>query len=285
MENLLSKFLNVGLLPHLENNERFGFVESATEEVSKKLAKNRVNLIRFTLAALNPNVSAEEHPAIRETDEILRKYWKTISVNVPDAPRQIWRAIIWEALNRQAKDDLSATVVWLTAASLFEHTALDAAERQMLSDFLLSLSDKAERRAGADWQKSQAPKDSPAAETPAANFDNVKVGTVITEKFQEDLMKACGPNDVEGNALKEANRYWANNNASWSADFAKIASQAIGKRIDGSSAALAGAIKSELQKFSAEIERSLAQSNRSAKSVKDGERLRDELLWWRSTLR
>ncbi len=73
MDNLLSKFLNVGLLPHLENNERFGYVEAATEEVNKKLSKNRVNLIRYTLTALNPNVS-EAHPVILETDEALRKY-------------------------------------------------------------------------------------------------------------------------------------------------------------------------------------------------------------------
>jgi hypothetical protein len=285
MDNLLSKFLNVGLLPHLDTNERLAYVESAIDEVNKKLSKNRVNLIRYTLTALNPDVS-EEQSVIRETDEALRKYWKTIRVNIPDSPRQILRAIIWEALNRQSKDDTAAVIIWLTASSLLQHIALDSNERDLITEFLLSLRDKTERRAVAEWQKPQLAK--PALESLSADFDGIEVPTVIDATFAKDIIKACGPNDIDGSAIPGANPNLpssnANTNASWAEQFADQMTKAIGKRIDNSSASLAQALQTELKVFTEGLEKHLSGLSQNVFNGKNTESLRGDLLWWRQAL-
>jgi hypothetical protein len=273
MDNLLSKYLNVGLLPHLETNERFTYVESATEDINKRLSKNRGNLIRYTLTALNPNVS-EEQPVIRETDEALRKYWKTIRVNVSDAPRQIWRAIIWEALNRQSKDHTAAAIIWLTASSLIQLINLDSNECELLTEFLLSLRDKTEQHAVGKWQKPQSAK--LTLESLRLDLEAITVGSVINDEFEQDIVKACGPSDVEGNSITGANPNLpstnAANNAKWADEFATRMAAAIGKRIDGSSGELIQTIQTELDKLLSTLSQDGTDS------------LRSDLLWWRQAL-
>lgn len=198
------------MLPHLESNERFEYVVSATEDVNKKLSKSRINLIRYTLTALNPNVS-EDQPVILETNEALRKHWKTIRVNIPDVPRQICRAIIWEALNRQSKDDTAAAIIWLTAGSLLQHLALDADERELLTEFLLSLRDKMEQRAVADWQNTQLT--TSAIEIPQQDLSRIKAAPGNNDSLNEGLIKACGPNDADVNVIDGANPYSPSTNA------------------------------------------------------------------------
>lgn len=281
MENLLSKFLDAGLLPHLTSNESYEFVVSAIKEIDKSLTKNQANLVPFTLAALNPNVS-QELPAVNETNEALRKFWKTISNNIPDAPRQIWRAIMWGALEQQTQETTAATIIWLTAGSLFQYLPLDNSERQVLEPFLCSLRDKTERQAAAEWQK---PNNTDVPEALSLALGDLEDGTVDNDDFQEELIKACGPQGRHGTALKNANQQWPGNNTyQWSEGFAKIAAQAIGSRIDESHSSLATFLKTELATFAEEISQTMAQLTHTAYQTGVTERLREELLWWRQTL-
>lgn len=281
MENLLNKFLDAGLLPYLDSDERFKFVESTIEEIGKKLAKNRINLVRYTLTALHPNIS-EELSAIRETDEILKKHWRTIRVNIPDAPRQIWRAIIWESLNRQSKDVTSAAVIWLTASSLITHLTIDPNEREVLMEFLISLRDKVEKKANEEWEKPHQI----ASDSEQFNFtaEEVPVYTAVTDKFEKDLQKACGPNDATNTAIAGANAEWPTGNAVWAAAFAKLGAKAVGDRIDKSALQLRDSIVAELGKLAEETRQSFLQLDENLAGGITAERLRDDLLWWRQTL-
>ena len=281
MENLLSRFLNAGLLPHLNTDERFKFVEATIEEISKKLAKNRINLVRFTLTALHPDIS-DKLPAIREIDVVLAKFWKTIRVNIPDAPRQIWRAIIWEALNKQSKDITSAAIIWLTSSSVINHLTIDPNEREVITEFLISLRDKVEKKAVGEWGKPEQITNN--GKTFNYEPDKMTVYTAITDKLEKDLLKACGPTDTAGTAIAGANPHWTENQATWAAQFAKLASKAIGDRIDKSAVNVNDSVKDELNKLSEELKQSISSINENIFHGITAERLRDDLLWWRQTL-
>lgn len=281
MEKLLTKFLEVGLLSHLENNEQFAYIESAIYEVNKILAKNRMNLIAYTLTALQPDVSKDD-PVIMEVDQALKKHWKTVQNNISDEPRQIWRTIIWEALNHQAKDTTSAAVIWLTAASLFPHCELDPNERTVITEFLLSLRNKVEQEALSLWY--QANQDIPQK----LNFDFVltkpEIKNAIDSGFKPDLVKAAGPTDAAGTALEGANPNWATSNQPWSDAFADRASKAIGKRINASAINLRDDLYSQLEESLNGLKEEISRFSENLVVEQTNRNIRNELLWWRQTL-
>ncbi len=182
-----------------------------------------------------------------------------------DTPRQIWRAIIWEALNRQSKDDTAAAIIWLTASSLIQHIALDSNERELLMEFLLSLRDKTERRAVAEWEKPQLGKST--LESLRSEFGEINVATAINEAFKQDIIKACGPNDVDDNPINGANPNLPSSNtltnAGWAEEFAERMARAVGSRIDSSRKGLADTLRTELKAFAEELETLLSELNHS----------------------
>jgi hypothetical protein len=233
------------------------------------------------LTALYPDIS-DELSAIREIDEVLKNKWKTIRVNVPDAPRQIWKAIIWEALNRQSKDVTSAAVIWLTASSLINYLTIDPNERTLLMEFLISLRDKVEQKVTGEWEKS----DHTVSDSEFFNYkpEEIIVYTAKTEKFEKDLLKACGPTDPAGTAIAGANSVWPSSQAPWAAEFAKIVTKAVGERIDKSAIDLKDSITAELNRLAEELKQGLVHINENVMGGVQAERLRDDLLWWRQTL-
>lgn len=282
MEKLLTKFLDVGLLPHLANNEQVAFIESAIADVAKKLAKSRVHLITYTLVALHPDIS-KENSLIREVDEALKKHWKTIQNNISDEPRQIWRTIIWGALNQQAKDVTSAAVIWFTASSLLPYAELDANEYTVISEFLFSLRDKVETETVRLWNQSNQSN----AGNPDLNFtlDKPEVKSVIDAAFKQELIKATGPNDKSGTALEGANQYSPASQLNyWSDTFAEQSAKAIGKRINSSAVNLTNDLYSQLGEFVEELKNSISQLSENLISENTYRQIRNELLWWRQTL-
>lgn len=282
MEKLLNKFLDAGLLSHLANNEQVAFIESAIIDVAKKLAKNRMNLITYTLVALHPDIS-KENSLIKEVDEVLKKYWKTIQNNISDEPRQIWRTIIWGALNQQAKDVTSAAIIWFTASSLLPCIELDANEYSVISEILFSLRDKVETETVSLWSQSNQSKSG----NPNLTFtlEKPEVKSAIDAAFKQDLMKAAGPNDKSGTALQGANQYSPASQLNyWSDTFAEQAAKAIGKRINSSAVNITNDLYSQLGEFIDELKTNLSQLNESLISENSNRQIRNELLWWRQTL-
>lgn len=281
MEKLLTKFLEVNLLPQLETNEQFSHIESAIGEINRILAKNRMNLIGYTLAALQSDVSKDD-AVIKEVDQALKKHWKTVQNNISDEPRQIWRTIIWEALNLQAKDTVSSAVIWLTAASYFPHSELDPNERRVITEFLLFLRNKVETEAKTLWyQPNQA-----EPQNLELNFSLKKpeIKNAIDGAFKQDLVKAAGPNDASGSSLEGANPNWANADHVWSDAFAERASKAIGKRIITSAINLRDDLYSQLEESLNELNDELSQFSQKVLTQQTHRNLRNELLWWRQTL-
>ncbi len=102
-----------------DDEQKFGFLQTAAKDLGTKLQKNKADVVRFALSGLNPEVPPTDS-SLADAETLLTKNWKTLRNKYPDAPRQLLRAVILEAVSRQCENDAAvAAAVWLTGASLF----------------------------------------------------------------------------------------------------------------------------------------------------------------------
>jgi hypothetical protein len=264
MENLLQVFLDAGLLKGIEDNEQFKYLKAAAQDLFAKAAKNRVELIPFTLIALDPEVP-EDEPLLERVESAIKKHWQPFKNKFPSRPVQILRAVILEALRlKTAKDDTAAAIVWLTGANYYHHKTYPTGEEAFLKDYLRGLAKRLEEKSEAHWVVS---KSFSGADDSATAFS---LQDVSQEQLQGRLLNASSPTqDSQGNAIKGSNTHLPSEGGVWAADFSRIAAAGIAKSINDNNTQIKNGIKDVIQ----EIVTSIAVLNR-----------RYDLLWWRHSL-
>lgn len=134
MAGLLTDLLAAGLIEKLDgDDERFAKMERAAEAVAQELVAHPPDLIRATLAGLDPNVPADD-PAIAQARKALVSEWKSMGSVYPSPPVGLFRAILLEACS-QAAERNNAAILWLTAADTLPWMRLgreEPAVRRML---------------------------------------------------------------------------------------------------------------------------------------------------------
>lgn len=291
MDNLLDKFLSAGLLHEIgDDDQKLNFLSLAAKDLSGKLQKNKIDAVRFTLSGLDPEISLDD-PSLGEAEAALTKHWKTLRHKFQDPPRQLLRAILLDAVNRRCDNNTTASMVWLTGASVFPHLNVSHNERQLLTEFLISLRDKTEETAMQKWELLDDSSISISDQLPFT-LDQIVPGKSPIKYLEENLLKAAGTQDKTGAALENANPYYANAvTYQWTAEFATRASKTIAAVIDSVNAKTVEGVQEKLGEFKSNYEENIAALFESLQTVIEGiasgrtaEAMRGELLWWRQTL-
>ena len=291
MNNLLEKFLSAGLLHEIgDDDQKLNYLEAAAKDLSGKLQKNQIDVVRFTLSGLDPEVSLED-PSLAEAEAALAKHWKTLRHKFQDSPRQLLRAILLDAVNRRCANDTTAATVWLSGASIFPHLNVSHNERQLLAEFLISLRDKAEETATEAWELQDDSLIS-IPDQPTFALNPIVPIKASTKYLEEHLQKAAGTHDKAGTALENANPYYPNAATyQWTAEFASKSSKAITALMDSVNAKTVEAIQESLDEFKSNYEEGIGLLFESLQKIiygltssRKAEAMRGELLWWKQTL-
>lgn len=118
MTDLLTDLLNAGLIDKLDgNDDRFTKMEKATEAVAQELRDQPPLLIRAILAALDPDIPADDL-ALVQAEQALINEWKSMRSVHTDRPVNLLRAILLAACKLAAEDGDNAAILWLTATDM-----------------------------------------------------------------------------------------------------------------------------------------------------------------------
>ena len=289
MQSMLQSFLDAGMLNMVEEDEKLKHLQDTAQDLAAKPPKTRIDVIHYTLVALDPEASPQE-PIFEKIETALKKHWQTFKVKFPDMPRQLLRAIIFEALRiRGEKDVATAAIIWWTGANYLPYANLGR-ERDICREFLMHMGNIAEEQATAEWTSSYeyTPPTISAFEIKL----NIKPPVIDEDALTKHLAAASGPNDEAGNETgPDPNPYLPNSPGPWVKKFAPRAATGISEVINNSYATLfkeiVGAIKQagkDLNESSIAINTAVQNAiNQVAQSAEANER-RSQLLWWRQTL-
>lgn len=289
MQNMLQSFLDAGMLNMVEEDEKLKHLQDTAQDLAAKPPKTRTDVINYTLVALDPEASPQE-PVFGKVETALKKQWQTFRVKFPDMPRQLLRAIIFEALRiRGEKDVATAAIIWWTGANYLPYANLGR-ETDVCRSFLMHMGDIAEKQATAEWTSSY--EYTPPAISPIEVNLNIRPPAIDKATLTKHLAAASGPNDATGSETgPDPNPQWPNSPMPWAKKFAPRAATGISEVINNSYAALFNELSAAIKQAGDDLNQSSTAINiavqnainQVAQGAEVSER-RSQLLWWRQTL-
>lgn len=287
-KSLLHDFLELGLLDIAADDEKFEYLQKTSQEISKKLAKKKIDIIGHVLVALDPHV-APDNPILLETEAALIKHWSTFRNKFRDIPRQMLRPIIFEALRYVGESDPAcASIIWLSGGSYLPHANIGK-EKGLCTNFIVRMGQSAESKAAEEWAGLSV---YPGISLPSLSLklDGVSKVVVDEAKLAAHMGAAAGPNS-SGPIGENPNQYWPSQNAAWLAKFAERGAKGLSEVISDSVNALPitinkslSGLNTELGEFVSAMNAAITEAvNHSIKSSMVDQR-RNRLLWWKETL-
>ena len=283
---MLQQFLDAELLGIGDEVEKFGFLEKAVPTIVKSLKENREKLVSFTLVALDAD-ALDTEPAFVEVEAAVKEHWKTLRSKFKEVPRQIFRAVILEALEQLAKEDeVASAIIWLTGSSFLLYGSIEERALPLCRGLLGQLGDKLEEQAVAVWalETSTKPLKLPALNVKLPDAKAVKVNV---DEVTKGMAAAVGPQDQHGTPLNSPNPHWPNQFQAWAYQFAPRAALAVAGAVDKASKeilASLGTLEEGLSKYGAAINTSVQKAVDSAVSGVIAQQRRAGLMWWKETL-
>src|SRR5262245_4555751 len=117
-DTILQRFLDQGLLDIGDDDEKLKHLQKASHDLMQRLQRKRFTAISTTLAALDPEIASDD-PILVDAESLLKKYWTTVRNRYSGVPRQLLRAILFDALQSAGRADTSvAAMIWLTGSSI-----------------------------------------------------------------------------------------------------------------------------------------------------------------------
>lgn len=193
MTKVLIAFLNAGLIEKVDgDDERLKKMERAATSLAKALQAEPPQLVGTILAALDPEVSAND-PAILRADGALAAEWAALRSIHPSPPINLLRAILLDACS-QVKADQHAAILWLTGADTLPLVHLGR-EEPIVRDVLATLAKRTEAHALLSTTSAQRVPPTPQTphvvppKSPAAT----SVRKVNLSALQQSIAAATGP--------------------------------------------------------------------------------------------
>lgn len=138
MDSMLQKFLDAGMLDIDNDDTQYNYLLETSQELANTLEENIREVIPFTLVALDPDCIPSD-PVFDRIEEVLKTRWKLLRRRFADRPRQIYRAIAFEALNIAGeKHEKIFPLIWLTGSSYLPFTRLNG-ELEICREFFSEL--------------------------------------------------------------------------------------------------------------------------------------------------
>ena len=102
-QSLLQRFFDASLIPSETNDERLKHYQAAAADLAKRFGESPREAVSASRVAIDPNCSTTD-PWFSMVQDAVKVHWKTFLVKNYDAPRQICRAILLEALSKAAEE-------------------------------------------------------------------------------------------------------------------------------------------------------------------------------------
>lgn len=275
---MLQQFLDANLLP-ISDEGYFEKLKKTAEEIAKKLTKSKVKVLSYTLAALDPEVPAD-NPDVVEVKELITKNWSTFSTNSKDTPVTFIRAVMLEALQTISKETDSACLIWLTGRNIQQQFKLTGKEKDLVTDFLLSLGIQVEKKAIENWS---LPSESKLQKL-SIEITEFTGATIDRATFQKLFIWASGPQDEQGIIpIKDPNPHWPNSGASWSYQFAPKAATVIAQEVNKAFKEQSKEITTNQIQIQEAVNKLLAQTHSEILERNGLLQMRTQLLWWKES--
>ncbi|WKD85192.1 hypothetical protein KCTC32516_00532 [Polaribacter huanghezhanensis] len=279
-DNFLQSTLKSGLFDIGDSDERLKWLQQSVATLVKYLQKNYSLLPRYSLVALDPNISDKE-PILNDVEEIVTKYWTALRGKYPDMPRNIHRGVILNALMQIGSEDpVAARIIYLTSANFYPYTKLGK-EKDIVHTLLTELGEMAESHAIEEWSLIE---EEPKLKLGALKINDLKFGSakIDKENLNAGMLKAI-KNEPNGHGSNHGG------NSAWGPHFAATSSNAIASSIDSALSELnksvaPATLEDPINKFFTSFKKSLDESLKASfASILAVER-RSKLLWWKETL-
>jgi len=268
MQTILTGFLNAGLLPIGEDDEKLKLLEAAAVDLAKGIKATPPLVHRFTLVALDDRVPSSDPVYERTADAVLDK-WATITNKVGSSPVNVYRAVLLRAIQLASLENAAISfAVTLVARNLREAPAGTAKAVEVVVSMLRAFDAICE----AELEKIWVVTTDLSMPKPSSKPKKLTVGK---EGLSAAMSRAVGPNDKGAKPIAGANPHWPNAGEPWAHEF-------VERAVDGIAAAIENVFKSY-------IEESLATMREALQAVMpslEGMAARDakaELLWIRAS--
>jgi hypothetical protein len=276
--SILQRFLDHGLLNIGEDDDRFDRLQKAAADLERRILSAPERIIPYTIVALDPDVPTDD-PVFAEVHTAIVGHWNTYRSRFADSPRQLYRAVLLEALaSATTKDDAAAGAFALTAANVIPRVAA-ATEAEVWEAIISDARRAVETRAASEWTGDYA---TPTFELPAIEITSPKVGKISTKKLSQALRAAAGPTG-EG----EQNPHWPSNPNPWADEFGPRAAAAIAHALNDVLSDVAEAAGKTGEHFAAAADgfaEALRTGFESLARAAAGAARRTQLLWWKEAL-
>ncbi|MEX2475683.1 GTPase-associated system all-helical protein GASH [Marinobacter sp.] len=287
---MLQDLLNCGLVDIGSEDSRFAKMESAAGRLSKQIEESPSLLITAALIALDENVG-EDDPFFERVESLVIEEWNTLRNTHVNRPRELLRSITVSALVTATNENPErSAIVWNTAASRLSHdqTSLGKAADLLTQCFKKVFSTaeiEALRRAGmlelAPTKRRSRKSTGSAPEAPKLS------GSIKTEELKQDVARAVGPQNQEGQGLDDPNPQWPNQGQPWSYQFTPRMTEALVKAVNLGTSRLAKSIAAEIATHITAIEQHLQKQLGQVESLQSklaeaeiAGRMRLDVLWW-----
>lgn len=280
-DNFLQVTLKSGLFDIGDSDERLKWLQLSVTALVKFLKKNYSLLSKYSLVALDPNISDKE-PILNDVEEIVTKYWTALRGKYPDMPRNIHRGVILNALMQLGSEDpVAARIIYLTSSNFYPYTKLGK-EKEIVHTLLTELGEIAENHAVEEWSLIE---EEPKLKLGSLKINDLKFGSIELDKenLKPKMLEAI-QNTPSGHTAQNHG-----GNSPWGEHFAENSSQGISEAFNKAFRNLnnslsASSLEEPINKFFTSFKKSLDENLKSSFASIVAVERRSKLLWWKETL-
>ncbi len=280
-ESFLQATLKSGLFDIGDSDDRLKWLQQSVTALVKLLKKDYALLPKYSLVALDPNISEKESVLI-QVEEIVTKYWKALRGKYPDMPRNIHRGVILNALMELGSEDpVAARIIYLTSSNFYPYAKLGK-EKDIVHSLLTHLGEIAESHAVEEWALIE---DEPTLKLSPLKINEFKFGKIELDYDElSDGLKEALSNSPSGHGPQHGLQ-----NPQYKEHFIEKTSDAISHSFDSAfddlnKAIDPSSIQDPINKFFNSFKKSLDETLKSSFSSIVAVERRSKLLWWKETL-
>jgi len=280
------QFLRKGLIDLKGSDEKLDKIVTTTAALVEILEETPSKALSFTLIALDPQ-APEDDPVVKEVISILEVNWKTYFNTFADAPVQVVRAMLLQALVDHSEKNQSVAIAFVSIARNMLPKMEIGNESDMWSGLVGRIERQLNTKAEEEWATPEKIQVKPF-------IYNVKQPIEITlaevaldrEIMEAGIEKASGPSNPK-NQDTNGNTVWPNSGQTWVNHFTPLMTAAIADTVD---AALAEVkiepvdLSKPLKDLSTALAVHIDSTLNSVSSATAGLQRRCSLLWWKESL-
>jgi hypothetical protein len=280
-QSLLQRFFDESLIPSETTDERLKHYQAAAADLAKHFGESLLDAVSASRVAIDPNCPAID-PWFETVQDTVKIHWKTFLAKNHDAPRQICRAILLEALSKAAETDWTATLaIWNASSSLLPHLG-DGPEMAITRKFLTELGVECENHSSEKWRSgANAAENLPKFEI---KLPTIKAIQIDEAGLANGFSDAAGQHNASSQTFGNPNPHWPNQPTHWAYNFAPRAANAVATAVNKSLSATLPTIKGLSDQLAPALRKHANElSEWVVGSAQRNERF-TALLWWKQAL-